>query len=128
MRGAARGRGRGEGEGKGAPPRWLGVARELLRERCGEEVTVGEVARACGVHPVHLARAFRRHFGASPGAYLRRCRLERAAARLRDARESLGEVALRSGFADQSHLTTAFRRAHGVTPAEYRRLLGRPEV
>ncbi len=115
----------------GAPPRWLGVARELLEDRCADDLSIAEVARACGVHPVHLARTFRRFLGCSPGAYLRRCRLSRAAALLRDGRLRVSEVALGCGFADQSHLTTAFRRAHGVTPAEYRRLLGggaHPEV
>jgi AraC family transcriptional regulator len=118
---------RGEPLGS-APPRWLQRARELLRDRSADGISIGDVARECGVHPVHLARAFRRFFDCSPGAYLRRCRLERAAALLRERREGIGEVALRAGFADQSHLTHAFRQAHGVTPAEYRRLLGGREV
>jgi len=71
------------------------------------------------VHPVHLAAAFRRHFGCTPGAYLRRARVERAAAMLK-RRLSLAEVALRCGFADQSHMTHAFRRTLGVTPGMLR--------
>ncbi|HEX6100695.1 MAG TPA: helix-turn-helix domain-containing protein [Thermoanaerobaculia bacterium] len=98
------------------PPRWLSVAREMLRDGAP---SIGEIAQACGVHPVHLARTFRRFFGCSPGAYLRRARIERAAGMLR-SRLSLAEVALRAGFADQSHMTHAFRAHLGVTPAALR--------
>jgi AraC family transcriptional regulator len=111
-----------------AAPPWLRRARELLRDRCAGPVSVAEVAGECGVHPVHLARMFRRFFACTPGEYLRRCRTERAAALLRDTRVGLSEVALRAGFADQSQMTRHFGRAHGVTPAAYRRLLRGSEV
>ena len=102
-------------EEKGAPP-WLSIAREMLHEG---SPSIGEIADACGVHPVHLARTFRRFFGCSPGAYLRRARVERAADLLR-GRLSLPEVALRCGFADQSHMTHAFRTHLGITPGALR--------
>jgi len=105
---------------KHAPP-WLAIARELLHD-CGDAgLSIGEIARECAVHPVHLARTFRRFFGCSPGAYLRRTRIRRAAALLRTGRTPLTDVALRSGFADQSHMTRAFQRALALTPAAYRR-------
>jgi AraC family transcriptional regulator len=97
-------------------PKWLSVAREMLRDG---SPSIAEIAQTCGVHPVHLARTFRRFFGCSPGAYLRRARVERAAGMLR-GRLSLAEVALRAGFADQSHMTHAFRAHLGVTPAALR--------
>jgi len=98
---------------------WLAVARELLDDQCGEAVRVTELARAAGVHPVHLARVFRRYLGCTPGDYLRR-RLERAAVLLRETACPLSDVALSCGFADQSHLANAFKRHIGVTPGAYR--------
>jgi AraC family transcriptional regulator len=105
------------------PPRWLTVAREMLRDG-GGRASVGAIAAECGVHPVHLARTFRRFFGCSPGEYLRQVRVERAAALLRRPNLSLAEVALRSGYADQSHLTHAFQSAFAITPSVYRRDAG----
>jgi AraC family transcriptional regulator len=103
-------------------PGWLRRARELLHDACGEEeMSIAGIAAAVGVHPVHLARTFRHHFRCTPGEYLRRCRLEKAAALLAGGSKPLAEVALESGFADQSHLAKAFKRAYGVTPSAYRR-------
>jgi AraC family transcriptional regulator len=82
---------------------------------------VAEIARAVGVHPVHLARAFRRFFGCSPAHYLRRVRIERAARMIRSSSHPLAEIAATCGFVDQSHLTRAFTRSLGTSPAAYRR-------
>lgn len=74
-----------------------------------------------GVHPVYLARIFRRRFAISPMAFARRVRLERAAAAIADGAE-ITRAAAEHGFADQSHLTRCFSRELGTTPARYRRL------
>jgi AraC family transcriptional regulator len=105
------------------PPPWLSLAREVLHDRAEDDLTLGEVARAAGVHPIHFTRAFRQHFGSTPGDYLRRCRLERATDLLRRSALPLCDVALACGFADQSHFTRKFTKAFGVAPAEYRRLI-----
>lgn len=103
------------------PPRWLRTAREILHDRCCGTVSISEIAGAAGVHPIHLSRTFRKFFKCTPGDYLRDCRLEIAASLLRDGREPIAQVALASGFTDQSQLSKAFRRKFGVTPAEFRR-------
>jgi len=69
-------------------------------------------------------RAFERRFLASfhltPQRYLRKLRLRISSRALIYTNESLSEVALRCGFADQSHFTREFRRQLGRTPREYR--------
>lgn len=106
-----------------AHPEWLARARALLRARFSGRVTLDELARACGVHPVHLARSFRRHYGCTIGQHLRELRLDFACRRMRLSNASLAEIALAAGFADQSHLTRLFKRHMGLTPSEYRRLI-----
>ena len=103
-------------------PAWLRVARDLIHDYCAEGTCIADIASACDVHPVYLARVFRKFFGCSPGEYLRRCRIERAAALLAHTTTSLSLVAAQCGFADQSHLSATFRHAYGSTPAAYRRL------
>jgi AraC family transcriptional regulator len=106
------------------PPPWLGRAYELLNDRFTEELHIGEIARAIGVHPVHLARAYRRHYRSTPGDHLRARRLERAASLLTATAAALADVAIQAGFSDQSHMTRSFGQVFGVTPARYRRLVG----
>ncbi len=102
------------------PPPWLERVRDYLHD-AAETPSVTELARIAGVHRVHLARAFRDHFGVSVSAYGRRLRLERAVRLLRAGDLPLASVAADAGFADQSHLTRTLRQTLGVTPARLRR-------
>lgn len=102
-------------------PLWLLRAQELLHDRFSDSLRTGEIAKEVAVHPAHLAREFRRCFGTSMGAYVRRLRLEWAAIELANSERSLAGLALAAGFADQSHFTRAFKRYSGLTPSTYRR-------
>lgn len=107
------------------PPRWLHRVSEEIRDPSPERVTVRQLAETAGVHPLHFAKIFRRFYHCSPGEYLRQSRVERAAGLLSSSAVPLAEVALRTGFSDQSQLTKAFRGHTGMTPAEFRRSFGR---
>jgi AraC family transcriptional regulator len=104
------------------PPSWLKTARELIKDRSAESITIAEVAANAGVHRLHLARAFRRFFGCSPGEYLRKCRIELASNMLLNSKKPLAEIALVSGFADQSQFTQSFKQRTGITPAKFRQI------
>jgi AraC family transcriptional regulator len=106
--------------GGAMPPRWVTEARDLLHDP-GRVASLGELAEAVGVHPVTLARGFRKAYGCSVGTYLRRLRVARAAQRLAETDDALAEIALSAGFADQSHFSNLFRRETGVSPSAFRR-------
>lgn len=107
----------------GDGPAWLTRAHERLRDDCAHPPRMAELARLAGVHPVAFARAFRRRYGCSPGAFLRECRLDRAVdLLLRRPRLALADVAARAGYADQAHFNHAFRASFGCTPGMYRRV------
>ena len=58
----------------------VGIFTELYPPHVGGmEVRLSELAKAVGVHPVTLARGFRKAYGCSVGAYLRWLRVARAA-------------------------------------------------
>jgi len=105
-------------------PSWLDEADAMVRERFAEKIRLSDVAIAVGVHPVHLARSYRRRFGTSVGERVRALRLESAREQLASG-AAVAAAAASAGFADQSHFTKAFRRAHGIGPAEYRRRMFR---
>lgn len=99
----------------------IDYAQELLDQRFAQSISLAEVAREVGLHPVYLARLFRRRHRCSVGEYLRRRRTEFACLRLANSRKPLVEIASEAGFCDQAHLTRTFRTLLGCTPADYRR-------
>ena len=103
-------------------PRWLGLVAEELDDTATAPAPVSEIAGRAGMHPVTLARLFRRYFGSSMTERIRRRRVEHAAGLLAGPTHALAEIAIESGFVDQSHLTRTFRRETGLTPGAYRRL------
>ena len=102
-------------------PAWLDRVVELLHDRFDRPMSIAAIAAEVDIHPVHLARVFRRHYRCSPAEYLRRIRVRRACELLAREEETLTAIAFATGFADQSHFTRNFRRAVGVTPGQYRR-------
>jgi len=95
-------------------------ARAILRDRFREPPSPGELAEALGIHRAHLARVFRARYSESLGEYVRRLRLQWAAAELASTETPLAVLAVEAGFCDQSHFTRAFRKLYGVTPARFR--------
>jgi AraC-like DNA-binding protein len=91
---------------------------ELLHDDPMLKLTIDELAVQVGLSPFHLIRAFRKHVGLTPHAYLKQLRIARAQSLLRGGL-SIAEVALAAGFSDQSHLTREFRRSLALTPGRY---------
>lgn len=104
-----------------AEPAALRRAETIIRMRSGRDLEVRDLAREVGMSESRLHRLFRLHRGVTPGQAMTAARLSYAARLLAESRESLAEVALRAGFADQSSFTRAFRREMGATPADYRK-------
>ncbi len=115
-------------EQNGAPgrPRWLVDARDMIHLELAARPSLTALAASVGVHPVTLARAFRRAFGCTVGEYVRRLRIDRAARQLAETDLSLAEIALAEGFSDQSHFSNLFRRHTGLSPFQFRRAV-RPQ-
>jgi|CXWL01.1.fsa_nt_gi AraC family transcriptional regulator len=107
----------------GSTPRWLEQIVAHLRAEWQPRLTVAAVARQAGVHPVYLARCFRRWYGIGVAEELRRLRLRRAAALLIDEPDSVAAAAYDAGFADEPHFCRTFGQAAGLSPGRYRQLL-----
>jgi len=118
---------RGPADAAGRRPRWLRQAKELLRERFAERLTLADVAKTVGVHPVHLAQTFHKSYSCTVGDYVRQLRIEYACHELATSDLPIVAIALAAGFCDQSHFTRTFKRCVGVAPSHYRESLGVPE-
>jgi AraC family transcriptional regulator len=106
-------------------PKWLRTLRAEVRSGRGPRTT--KLARALGLHPAYLARCYRHAFGEGLTDTRRRCRVEEAVGHLRTTNQPLAEVAVASGFSDESHMTRNFSQLLGRTPLQIRqerKLLG----
>ncbi len=102
------------------PPRWLEQVRELIHATFPKSVSLGFLAESVGVHPVHVARMFRKNYHCTIGDYVRQLRVEFVCREISTTEAPFREIALAAGFCDQSHLARIFKRHTGMTPAQYR--------
>ncbi|MGH8032631.1 MAG: AraC family transcriptional regulator [Luteimonas sp.] len=77
---------------------------------------------AAGFSPFHFHRHFLQVMGETVGSYVRRTRLDAAAAWLGDSDESIMSIALTVGYQNHESLTRAFKRRFGLPPLQYRAL------
>lgn len=104
----------------------VGRVSDFIQVHLGQDLSLEILARQIGFSPYHFARLFRQTMGESPHQYVLRRRVEWAERLLEETDVPLADVALASGFANQSHLTQVFKRYRGLTPRAYRqgRLIG----
>ncbi|MEM7020532.1 MAG: helix-turn-helix domain-containing protein, partial [Pseudomonadota bacterium] len=79
------------------------------------------LARLGGMSLRTLQRLFAQYVGVSPKWVIQRIRLHDALERVQAQPESLTEIAMDLGYADQAHFTRDFKAVVGISPREYLR-------
>jgi len=105
----------------GLTARQVRIAKQMMQEDLTGNVPLQAIARECGISRSHFARAFTISVGRPPHQWLLDQRVNLARQLLGDSDLSIGEIAIRCGFADQSHLTRVFSAKAGMTPGRWRR-------
>lgn len=86
-------------------------------------VTLAAAAHAADLSPSRFCAVLKQETGTTFSRLLNRMRIDHAALLLRTTNFSVGEIALRCGFADQSYFTRIFRHYRGCTPRQFRQSL-----
>lgn len=92
-----------------------------LSNRLGDPVRLADVAERLSLSVSRTGHLIKELFGETFPQLLVRLRLARAARLLSMTDLPAGEIAVDTGFADQSHFTRAFRRHYGMSPIRYRK-------
>lgn len=104
----------------------LEVARltEFIEDNLDRPICLEDLAVLVNVSRFHFSRLFKRTIGVTAISYVEQCRIRRAKSLILETGLPLAEIALATGFADQSHFTRRFQRHVGCTPAAYAREQG----
>jgi AraC-like DNA-binding protein len=104
----------------GHEPRAVRLVQEYLREHIDGNVGLDALVGLTGLSRFHLIRVFRAATGLAPHAWQLQLRIHWAKVLLTQGR-SLVDVALETGFADQSHFTRKFKQVVGLPPGAFLR-------
>ncbi|GAB4015209.1 AraC family transcriptional regulator [Spirosoma migulaei] len=92
---------------------------ETINQEPAQPMSIDQMARQAGLSRFHFIRRFSQLTGLPPMAYTIQKRIELAKTLLRQ-QMPIAQVALETGFFDQSHFTHSFKRLTGTTPGDLR--------
>lgn len=92
----------------------------LMETHLEPVLPLAEVAARVGRSPRQLQRLFEAELGATPSAWYRDLRLQRAKALVEESDRSLAEIAAATGFESAVAFSRAFRRRFGAPPSAWR--------
>lgn len=97
---------------------------EFIEENIDRTIGLAELAQIANVSRFHFTRLFKRSTGMTAIGFVEQCRIRRAQTLILETDIPLADIALMTGFSDQSHFTKRFHRHVGCTPARFARERG----
>ncbi len=97
----------------------------FIEDNIDRPIGLEELSQIVKVSRFHFSRLFKRSTGMTPVRFVEQSRISRAKSLILETDIALAEIALMTGFADQSHFTRRFQRYVGLTPAAFAREQGR---
>lgn len=91
-----------------------------IKDHLEQDLSLVTLAAVGQLSPAHFARLFKHATGLTPHQYVLKYRMERAQQLLTETEETLIDIGLQVGCADQSHFTALFHKHIGQTPKAYR--------
>lgn len=91
---------------------------DFLEENYMKNITLNDLSDLTGLSKYYLLRSFTKQRGISPYSYLETIRIGKAKKFLEHGIAPI-DVALQTGFTDQSHFTNFFKKLIGLTPKQY---------
>jgi AraC-like DNA-binding protein len=102
------------------PANLLDKALHILR-KSDLKLSCAELAAQCNTTPRTLTRIFTRHLNISPGQYIIKCRLEKAAGMLESTDEPIKNIADECGFSTPVFFAREFKQHFNSSPSFYRK-------
>ena len=95
------------------------LAKRFIHENYPDKIGIKEMCTEIGCSKSTLITSFKNAYGITVNKYLTDVRLEEACKMLRENDKSICEIALLSGFSDQSYFSKVFSARYGIPPSDY---------
>ncbi|BCZ45273.1 AraC family transcriptional regulator [Clostridium gelidum] len=93
--------------------------KQYLNENYRKDIMLDDLAKIAHVSKYYLIRKFNECYGLSPHQYITNLRINYAKKLLKN-KKGFADMAIESGFYDQSHFIKCFKEYTGVTPMMYK--------
>lgn len=93
--------------------------KEYIENNYLKNIMLDDLAEKAQISKYYLIRKFNKYYGLSPHQYITNLRINHAKKLLKDDME-FADIAVDSGFYDQSHFIKYFKEYTGVTPMNYK--------
>ena len=101
-------------------PSIVETAKGYIHDNFSEKIGILELCDLLGCSKSTLIKLFKEECGRTVGAYITEVRLTEAERLLSGSDISMGEIARKCGFCDQSYFSKVFVSKHGISPSDYR--------
>ena len=98
---------------------FIDLAKNQLERYPEKKLSIDEMAQSAYISKYHFIRSFKQVVGLTPHQFQIQNRIRKAQHMLNDI-DSITEVALTTGFCDQSHFIKQFEKYVGLTPTVYK--------
>lgn len=91
-----------------------------IHRHCDQKISLNDISTYVNFSVSYLSRIFKEETGENISYYINKTRVERAKALLMSREIPLVDVAVLSGFEDQSYFNKVFKKFCGMTPGKFR--------
>lgn len=95
-------------------------AMSFISANFNKNITLEDVALHVHLHPAYFSTLFKQSMGSSFKEYLNMVRIEESKRLLFNTDISIIDIAISTGFEDQSYFSKVFKKYTGLTPKQYR--------
>ena len=96
------------------------LAKNYIYENFRSKISIKDICTHIGCSKSTLITSYKKEYGMTVGSYITEVRLAEAERMLSLGEKTIGEIAIASGFSDQSYFSKVFSSKHCFPPSEYR--------
>ncbi len=95
------------------------MAKKYIYDNYKTKITINDICSEIGCSKSTLITSFKKQYGTTVNNYITEVRLAEAVSMLTIGEKHIGEIAIQTGFSDQSYFSKVFSSKFGIPPSEY---------